>query len=115
MLVEMLADDPQVAGVGPEHDVGRVSHERDEAQHRVEADIGHHPRHMEFGQAQIARFPDDIAAQRRRRDVADNGDQPQHDVQPDRTVDAGQNDHAFEQLFHRLDPLTAGGDALVER
>ena len=36
-------------------------------------------------------------------------------VEPDRLVDARDDEHAFKQLFHPLDPLPDGGGVGLER
>jgi len=57
------------------------------------------------GHAEIAGFPDDVGAERRTGDVADPRDEVQDHVQPDRLVDAGNDEQSLEQLFHRFDAL----------
>jgi hypothetical protein len=71
MLVEVLLDDPQVAAVRPEEEIGDRADPRDQAEQHVEADVSGHSGHVPFRHAEVARFPGDIAAKRRCRDRAD--------------------------------------------
>jgi hypothetical protein len=64
---------------------------------------------LPFGQPQVARFPCDVAAQRGRADRADAGYDVQDDVQPDGLVDAWDDEHPLEDLFHRLNAPADGG------
>ena len=70
------------------------------AEQHVEADVAAHPRHLPFRHAEIARFPGDVAAECRGGDRADAGDKVEHDVEPDRLVDAGDDEHPLEQFLH---------------
>jgi hypothetical protein len=57
MFFKMLADDPEVATVGAEHEVRCIPEQSDHANRHIEQEV--HPQSSQFrlGQAQIARFP----------------------------------------------------------
>ena len=114
VLVEMLADDPEIAAVRAEKEVEGVACDRDRAQRGVDAEVADHPPDLPLRHTQVAGFPDDIGAHRRGDDVADDGDEADDGVESDGAIDAGDDEAAFEQIFERLDPLAErGGGAAV--
>jgi hypothetical protein len=108
-------DDAEVAGVGLEEIVGDRANPRDQSEQEVGADIAAHPRHRPFRHAEVARFPDHVAAERCAGEVSDNRDEVEQDVEPDPFVGAGNGEGAFEQMLERLDALADGARAAVER
>ena len=58
-----------------------------------------------FDMPRLRAFPDDVGAERGGRDVADDRNEVEDDVQPDRLLDPGDDEQPLEQLFHRFDAL----------
>src|SRR3990170_783687 len=101
--VEMAFDDPEVAGIRPEQEVGYGPDPWDQAQHEVDADIARHSRHLPFGHAEIARFPRHVGAEDRARGTSGERDQIEDHVEPDRAVYPGNDDQPLENPLQRLD------------
>jgi len=108
MLVEMSPDHPEVARIRSEQEIGNRADPRDEAEQEVETDITRHARQLPFRHAEIARFPDNISAERRAGDVADSRHQVEDDVQADGSVDSGNDEEPLEEMLHRLDAPANG-------
>src|SRR3546814_16745925 len=71
-LVEMPADDPEIAGVGAESEVEQVACYGNGAKRGIDRRIDAHARELPLRHAKIARFPDDITRQKRRHDITDH-------------------------------------------
>ena len=78
---------------------------REQAEQQVDPDISRHPRHLPLRHAKVSCFPYDVGAKRGAGDVADDRDQIEDHVQPDRPVDAGNDEQPLKQLLHRFDAL----------
>src|SRR3546814_11078924 len=72
MLVEMFLDDAKIARVRAEEEVEGVADERHGAERGVDAEVADHAPDLPFRHAEVARFPDEIGAQRRGDDVAED-------------------------------------------
>ena len=105
MLIEVALDDPQVACVGAEEEVGNRADERDQPEQPVESHIPGHSRHLPLRHAEVPPLPDNVRAEGGGGDVAHHRHHVQDHVEPDGTVDAGDDEQPFEHPFHRLDPL----------
>src|SRR4051794_27584928 len=99
MLVEPALDDPQIAAVRAEEEIGDGADPGNGAEQEVEADIPGHPGDMPFRHAEVARFPDDPGAEARRDEVAGDGNEVEHDVEAHRPVEAGDDEHPLEQFL----------------
>src|SRR6476469_4069480 len=97
MSVQMAFDHLDVAGVGPEEEIGDRADPGNEPEQEIEADIAGHPADLPFRHAEIAGFPNDVSAECRCRDVADAGDQVEDDVEADRAIEARDDEHPLEQ------------------
>ena len=71
---------------------------------KVDPDVSAHPRHLPFGHAEIAGFPRHIGAERRAGGASGERDQVEDHVEPDRPIDAGNDDQPLEDLLERFDP-----------
>ncbi len=83
VAVEVARDDLQIAAVRAEGEIEHVADQRHEAEHGIDAEIACHSRDLPFGQAEIARFPDEVGAHRAGDQVADDRDQADDGVEPD--------------------------------
>src|SRR3546814_16821013 len=101
MLVEVLLDDPKVTRVRAKEEVEGVADERHRAERGIDAEIADHAPDLPFRHTEVARFPDQIGAHRRRDHVADDGDEADAGVAADGAVDGGDAEAAFEQSFQR--------------
>src|SRR3546814_9289232 len=82
MLVEVLLDDPKVTRVRAKEEVEGVADERHRAERGIDAEIADHAPDLPFRHTEVARFPDQIGAHRRRDHVADDGDEADDGVRP---------------------------------
>src|SRR4051794_1638514 len=105
MLVEVALDDPQIARVRSEQEVGDRPYPGDKAEQKIDADVSRHARYLPLRHAEVARFPHHVAAKRRAGDIADSRDEVEYDVEADGAVEPRDHEHPLEQLFHRLDAL----------
>jgi hypothetical protein len=103
--IELAPDNLEVAGVRAEQEVGDRADPRDQAEQEIDSDITRHAAHLPFRQAEVARFPDHVAAERGADDVAGDGNEVEDDVEPDLAVGPGDGEQAFEQMLERLDAL----------
>jgi nicotinate-nucleotide pyrophosphorylase (carboxylating) len=115
VLVEISLQDLEVAGVGAERKVEQVADQRDRPDCRIEADIAGHAGELELGQAQVARFPDEICAEPGGDHIAYDRDQPDDRIEPDRAVDDGQHKQSLEAAFQQLESLAHRGRVAAER
>ena len=69
--LQMLVDDAQVTLVCLEEQVERVACDRDRADGGIDRHVADHARDLPARQAELARFPDDVARQQGRNGVAD--------------------------------------------
>ena len=76
MLVEMLAYNLQILAVRAPEKVEDIASERNGAECGINTDIGRHAGQLQFGHAQIARFPDNIGAHQCRCYITNHRDQP---------------------------------------
>ena len=88
MLVEPALDDPQVAGVRLEEEVGDGADPGNGSEQEIDADIAGHPREMPFRHSQIARLPGEPAAHRRGDQASADRDQVEDDVEAELAVGA---------------------------
>src|SRR3546814_15933908 len=86
MLVEVLLDDPKVTRVRAKEEVEGVADERHRAERGIDAEIADHAPDLPFRHTEVARFPDQIGAHRRRDHVADDGDEADDGVEADGAV-----------------------------
>src|SRR3546814_9013370 len=83
MLGEVLLDDPKVTRVRAKEEVEGVADERHRAERGIDAEIADHAPDLPFRHTEVARFPDQIGAHRRRDHVADDGDEADDGVEAD--------------------------------
>ena len=109
MLVEVALDDPEIARVRPEEEIGNGSDPRDQAEQPIDADIARHARDLPFRHSKILRFPHDVGAEGSRGDIADHRNQVEDDIEADRPIDPGDDEESFQHPFHRFDALSNRG------
>src|SRR5690349_10075051 len=105
MLVEVPPNDLQVATVRAEEEVGNGADPGNEPEQEIDADIAGHAAHLPLGHAEVARFPDEVAAERSAGDVPYARDEIQDHIETDRTIDAGDDEHPFQQFLHHFDAV----------
>ena len=105
MLVEVLLYDAQVLGVRSIDHVEGIADQRHAAHSAVDRDIADHAPQLPARQAEVLGFPHDVARQRGSDDIPDHRDETDDRIKPDREARTRNHEAAFEQMFHRLDPL----------
>jgi hypothetical protein len=104
MLVEMLADDPQVAGVRSKEEIRHGAHERDDTQRPIDPDIAEHPRHLQLRHAKVARFPHQPRTDQCGNCRAHDRHQVQQHVQAHLAAGTGYGEQPLHHPLHRFQP-----------
>src|SRR3546814_12201930 len=96
-LVEMPADDPEIAAVRTEHEIEEIARDRNGAERRVDADIGGHARKLPFRHAEISRLPDEVHAKGRGDDIAGDGHESDEGVDTTLPARAGEREGSLQE------------------